>query len=122
MTPPQDLFVVEETPSAIVAAPLRDVGPERMAAAGDWLDRFTRFLEQSGKRHVVVDFRHAPYFGSNLLSVLLRLWHRVRELGGKMVLCNLQAADLRMLEATHLQALWSTTATLTEALDRLEND
>jgi anti-anti-sigma factor len=119
MTAWRRLFDVEEAQTALVIAPLGDVGPHEMIAIESVLDEMTRRMDQTKRRHVVVDFRHSPHFGSNLLSTLLRLWHRVRARSGKMILCNLQASDLQMLGLTHLDVIWPTTATLQEALDLL---
>jgi stage II sporulation protein AA (anti-sigma F factor antagonist) len=44
--------------------------------------------------------------GSTALGMLVRLWQRLRDRGGRMGLCNVSAHEREILEVTGLAGLW----------------
>lgn len=109
------IFETESMPGVLVVTPLRDVNSfeknDLDSAADHVLDRLP-----VGSTSVIMDFRRLPYFGTMMLTAMLRFWKRVRDAGGTMVFCNLSDDELDVLRVTRLDTVWPTYATLTDAL------
>ena len=56
-------------------------------------------------------------FGSATLGLLLRLWKRVRDRGGRTALCNASPRDVGMMRATCLDRVWPLCPTRQAALE-----
>lgn len=65
-------------------------------------DEFLAVHESSGAKHVVIDFEQVQYLSSAGLRPLLFLVKRVRERGGRMVLCRLHENVREVLDVTRL--------------------
>ena len=63
-------------------------------------------LDGTRAKNVVLDFRRTDYYGSTALSFFVKIWKRVREVGGQMVFCNLSEHEREILAMTSLDALW----------------
>lgn len=70
-------------------------------------------------QNVVIDFFETDYFGSDILSVLLRVWRRVCSRHGKMAMCNVSRHETEILHLTRLDTLWPICSNRDEALRRI---
>ncbi len=75
-------FQIEAVEGVVVITPLMNMGEfeyERIERDGqkalDW-------LRKGHAKHVVVDFVKIDYYGSTALSFFVRLWKRLRNMGG----------------------------------------
>jgi anti-anti-sigma factor len=75
-----------------------------------------QLLDGTRAKNVVLDFCHTDYFGSTALSFFVKLWMRVREVGGAMAFCNLSEHEREILGITRLDTLWTLCDSLEEAL------
>ncbi|MFO0876704.1 MAG: STAS domain-containing protein [Gemmataceae bacterium] len=96
----------EETPSLVTSAVLilRISEPQIM---GDTLadalrDQFLALVDQSGAQHVVVDMNVVKYISSAGIRPLLTLNKKVRERGGRLILCCLSPEVESVFSATRL--------------------
>jgi anti-anti-sigma factor len=65
-------------------------------------------LARSGARHVVLDFQRVTYLSSVAFRPLLSLHRKLKESGGRLVLCGMAE---RVAEVFHVTRLVSTTGT-----------
>ncbi len=65
---------------------------------------------------LVLDLTQTAYMGSAAIEMIFRAWKRLRERGGRLVLCGLQPFCVDVLKAARLDALWDSFATREEAV------
>jgi anti-anti-sigma factor len=63
-------------------------------------------VERSGAHHVVLDFQHVTFVSSVAFRPLLSLHRKLKERGGRLVLCGMKD---RVVEVFHVTRLVSTT-------------
>jgi anti-anti-sigma factor len=69
---------------------------------------------------LVLDLTHVEFFGSSFIEAMFRVWKRLQtSAGAKFALCGLQPYCREVLEVTHLDQLWTITATRAEAIAAL---
>lgn len=76
-------------------------------------------LDQLAAKHsknVVLDLANSDYSGSLALGFFVRLWKKVRQAGGRMVLCNVSNHEREILQVTRLDGLWDMYGSRDEAL------
>jgi len=64
---------------------------------------------------MVLDLGHVTFFGSSFIELVFRVWKRLKERGGALVLCRLHPHCAEVLRVTKLDTLWTTCATCEEA-------
>lgn len=69
---------------------------------------------------LALDFANVAHMSSSALGVLITLHKRVREKGGRMVLCNIQPAIFEIFAITRLNEIFSIHNSKQEALAALE--
>jgi len=65
---------------------------------------------------LVLDLSQTAYIGSAAIEMIFRAWKRLRERGGRLVLCGLQPFCADVLKAARLDSLWDSFATREEAV------
>lgn len=65
-------------------------------------------VERTGAHHVVLDFQHVIFLSSVAFRPLLSLHRKLKERGGRLVLCGMKD---RVAEVFHVTRLVSTTGT-----------
>lgn len=95
------------TQSRMVGCPVVILALERAevnsdALAEELLDELLTHYLNTDAVHVVLDFREVRYLSSAGFRPLLSLNRRVRERGGRMVLCNLRPEVEEVLHVTRL--------------------
>jgi anti-anti-sigma factor len=55
---------------------------------------------------IVLDFSNTTYISSRVLEVLFRIWKRLKERQGKMIICSVQPFCGEVLQITHLDRIW----------------
>ena len=94
------------------------IGVDGQLIVGNRHDLKSKVMEavDAGDKRFVVDFAQTGYIDSSGLGVLVSLAKRVREVGGDLVLANLNE-DLRTLfELTKLDTLFKILPTVEDAL------
>lgn len=76
-------------------------------------------LQQSGAKHLLLDLSRSSYFGTAMLGAMVKVWKKVSQGGGQMVLCNVSDGIQEVLRLTKLQTLWPIHATRDDALRSL---
>ncbi len=59
-------------------------------------------IEQAGRLHLVLDFRHVRFLSSAVLGLLIRVSKRVSEQGGQLKLCNIHPGIYEVFKITRL--------------------
>ena len=67
-------------------------------------------VERSGARHVVLDFQGVTYLSSVAFRPLLSLHRKLKELGGRLVLCGMKDRVSEVFHVTRLVSAAGTSA------------
>ncbi len=59
-------------------------------------------IEQAGRVHLVLDFRHVRFLSSAVLGLLIRVSKRVAEQGGQLKLANIHPGIYEVFKITRL--------------------
>ena len=68
---------------------------------------------------LILDLSGTTFIGSTFVELLVRVWKRLRERGGTMVLCGIQPFCAEVLRVTRLDTLWECYAAREEAVAAL---
>ena len=102
--------VVELTPKKILGEmSIMQIGQQLYALAAG-----------SASPRMALDFTNVAHMSSSALGVLITLHKRVREKGGRMVLCNIQPAIYEIFAITRLNEIFSIQANRQEAILALQ--
>ena len=97
---------VEQVGETLVLTPSKNLSELAFEEIERDADHALQLLDGTRAKHVVLDFRHTDYYGSTALSFFVKLWKRVREIGGAMAFCNLSDHEHEILKITKLDMLW----------------
>lgn len=113
------IFETETVGNVIVVTPLRDVNMFEKGDLDRSIDRVVEQLPQGDSAHLVLDFCKMPFFGTMMLTAMLRFWKRIRDAGGNMALCNLTPDSLDVLQVTRLDTVWNVYLNQAEAIAKV---
>ncbi len=102
---PNPLFVIERDGDTLILTPQTDLS--ELEYAQPITTEIVHLLSDMTIKNLVMDFHKSDYFGSTALGFLIRLSKRIHERQGKMVLCNLSAHEVEILQVTKLQDFWA---------------
>ena len=71
-------------------------------------------------KNLVIDFHKTDYFGSTALGFFIRLWKRIQERKGRMILCNLSDHENESLQVTKLDECWDRLPSRADALKAIK--
>jgi anti-anti-sigma factor len=109
------IFLTEREGSALVIMPIGELMGVSEHRLNLELDRISGEIREQGAAHLVIDFEQAPYFGSLMLSAMLRLSRQLPAGQGKLALCNVSPLARDVLQVTRLDARWPVFASRQEA-------
>lgn len=115
MSMPKTLCAETEGQTLIVI-PLVNVSSLAQDDIKPELDRLLERLKASPTRNVIIDFAKISYFGTPMLEAMHAIWRCVREVAGKMALCNVSDLQREVLHVAGFDALWPVCASRQEAL------
>ncbi len=78
-------------------------------------------MHRTGAKNFVLDLSKAQYFGTAMLGAMVKVWKKVSQGGGQMVLCNVHEGVQEVLRLTKLHTLWPIYASCEEALRSLDS-
>src|SRR5262245_52605734 len=109
-------FVREMHGTALVLnprSPLQNLREEEIAQ--ETLE-LLEMINHGGPTHLIIDLQNGDYFGTVVLGAVVRLWKRVAQRGGRLMLCNVSATVVQILRVTKLHAAWSICGSREDAL------
>jgi anti-anti-sigma factor len=83
------------------------------------LNQINHQLDHPEIRHVLVDFSRITFFSSTLLEALRKVWLRVKDQGGRMVLCCVTPGGQEILHLSRFDTLWRILPDRAQALAEL---
>jgi anti-anti-sigma factor len=120
MAATENIFAIECVGATLVLTPASDLmelqTPHIDAGANEVFRRF----DEDGCKNVVLDLHRADACGSSALGFFVRVWRRVSDRGGRMVVCNVSEHGKELLRITRLDCLWPRYASRAEALRAVE--
>lgn len=114
------LFRIEEVGQILVLSPQTNLSELELTCLDEAIRDVMQQLDARGFQNLVLDFARTDYYGSTALGFFIRLWKRVRSMGGSMVMCNVSPHEREVLKLTRLDDLWTICSTRQEALGYLE--
>jgi len=115
-----EIFEIEHVGETIIVTPLEGLGEfdfQRIETAARIV---LRLLEDPSVLNVVIDFHRIDYYGTTAFSFFIRLWKRVRNHRGRMVLCNLSDHGKQVLKISKLDQFWPVYPSREEAIVAVE--
>lgn len=107
---------IEPCGNTVVITPQGDLGEFVVSAMAEEAEAaLARWDDPSQRRHLILNLQRTDYFGSSALGFFIRLWKRVRESGGRMILCNVSSHERDLLKITRLDEFWEITDSLDDA-------
>lgn len=116
MDTPQRIFDVERMDSVLVVLPTINLSDLLFEGLIEETQSLLDQLQDPKVEGVIVDLRHTTYFGTDFISVLLKLWKRIRGKGGRMALCNISPGEREVLAICELDTIWPFHDSLEDAL------
>jgi anti-sigma regulatory factor (Ser/Thr protein kinase)/anti-anti-sigma regulatory factor len=110
------IFDVKFQEEASVVVISGSVGSLLKAQVHDELETLLEELRESPVHNVVIDFAHAPHFGSTILFAIHLIYKQVSRHGGKLALCNLSDFGREVLHLAKFDTLWPVCLSRAEAL------
>lgn len=99
---------VDVEQDVVIITPRGDLGEFVVSLMSDEAEEALEHCRGSGQpMNLILDLRRTDYFGSSALGFFVRLWKRVRESGGKMLLCNVSEHENELLRITRLSEFWT---------------
>ena len=80
------------------------------------LDQALRSLDGRANQGWIIDLSATAYLGSSMLGLMVNIRERIKQAGGKLVLCGLSPELLRIFQACCLERLFTIVKTRPEAL------
>lgn len=117
----QTNFCIEQHGATLVIAPQCDLGSLAEMDLESELSSLLQQFANSDLKNVLVDFQRVPYFGSTMISILIRLNKMTRSRGGRMALCSLSATETEVLRVMKLQSIWPQYPSRQDSLDALSS-
>ena len=116
------LFQVERSDQVLILSPTGNLSELELSSLDDAIRDVMQQLDSTGYRHLILDFSGTDYYGSTALGCFIKLWKRVRSIGGNMAFCNVSRHELEVLELTRLDNLWTICPTRDDALEYLRSE
>jgi anti-anti-sigma factor len=110
-------FRVEQIDDTMIVTPMIDLGEFEYARIDRDGREILERLAAADARNVVVDCSEMTYYGSAALGFFVRVWKRLRMLGGHMAFCNISPDERHILKVTRLDTLWGVCGSREEALE-----
>lgn len=107
---------IEQIGETVVITPSKDLSELGFDQIVRDADCALQLLDGTRTKNAVFDFRHTDYYGSTALSFFVKIWKRVREIGGALAFCNLSDHEREILVITKLDTLWVVCESREEAL------
>ncbi len=117
-----EFFRIEQLDEILILSPVANLSELELSSFEEAVRNLVKRLEASGFRDVLLDFEGTDYYGSTALGFFVRLWKRVRRVGGNMVFCNVSPYEREVLELTRLDNLWQICPTRSDALRILRSE
>jgi anti-anti-sigma factor len=111
-----ELFTLERVGDTMIVIPTSDLNEFAYQSIEAGADNVLSVLNDGSVKNIIVDLHKTSYFGSTALAFFIRLWKRVRERNGRMVLCNVSANEKEILQITKLDGLWPLAGSRVEAI------
>ena len=116
------LFHVRETESAIVVKPVRNISSFAESTVQKELHDLLEKLDHGGAKNLLMDFADLEYFGSCMLEAMRVLAVQVRQLQGKLGVCNISPVARQVLELARFDKVWEFHETFKDAIDAVKDE
>lgn len=113
------LFAIDAGQSVVTVWPLRDIAGFESGAVSHEIDAIDQHLRSPDIRALIIDLERLPFFGSMMLTALIRVSRRAKQAARPMAIINANANQRDLFRISHLDEVWPVFATRDEALARL---
>lgn len=113
------LFLREQANDVFIVTPIHNLGDFDLLEVSSSCDTIVDEFRERGCRHVLLDLGQIDIFGSAAIGLFLRLWKRVRDTEGMMLVCNASPQERNVLRHTRLDTLWPVVGSREDAMDHI---
>jgi anti-anti-sigma factor len=106
MTATESFIKVEHRGKTLILTPATSLGELQYAGMETETAAILGLMRGEKAGGVVIDLRHANYFGLSALGFFLRIWKRVCAVGGRTARCHVSAHRREILKLASLDRLW----------------
>lgn len=114
-----DVFQTERIGGALVVVPKYGISALAAEEFKPEVRQLLASFDDPAILHAVVDLEHVAYFGTSMLEVMHALWRRLRDRGGRLLVCNVSPVGREVLRVSRFDTLWEIHATRDEAVAAL---
>lgn len=69
-------------------------------------DALRKLISAQQPAKMIIDFSNVRFFSSQMLGLLVDLWRRMKDTGGKLLICGINPQLIRVFRITHLDKLF----------------
>lgn len=99
------LFSTELQGNVLIVSAQAEINSLQSDIDQQMADVLNKFKE-CGATHLLLDLTRSSYFGTAMLGGMVKVWKKVSQGGGQMLLCNVSEGIQEVLKLTKLHTLW----------------
>lgn len=115
MTTPK-YFTVERSGDTLIFSAVEAIGGLMEDDARTEWDALLERISEEGTKNAIMDLGALDYFGSIVLELIVILWRRIHQQGGKLAVCRVSDVGLEILKTAKFDTIWPIVATREDAL------
>ena len=101
------IFLTDDSGGVLVIAPMGNLPSLNWVELESASLGVVEMVSQHPEGKVLVDLTFLEFCGSTLLGIIMRIWTKVTQAGGTMVLCQSSPQISQLLKLTQLDKLWT---------------
>ena len=101
------VFLTDDSGGVLVIAPMGNLPSLNWVELESASLGVFEMVSQHPEGKVLVDLTFLEYCGSTLLGIIMRIWTKVSQAGGSMVVCLSSPQIARLMQLTQLDKLWT---------------
>jgi anti-sigma B factor antagonist len=110
LTPAQPeghIFARESHGNILLLNSLTQLGSLNEPEIAHEADELLEMINTSQSTNLVIDLSQSDYLGTAMLGAFIKLWKRIAQHGGQLVLCNVSHNVAQILRFTKLDTIWT---------------
>lgn len=79
-------------------------------------------IDQRRPQNVIIDFSRVRFLSSMMLGLLVDIWRRMKEYGGRVRICGIDPQLTRVFRITHLDRIFNFSSNLDSAVEAMKTN
>ena len=116
---PDKIFSTERESDVLIVNVLRNVTSLTDEDLSCELQQLLQRIKDLELQHIVVDLIDVTRFGSSFLEALRKIWRTVKDIDGKLALCNVSELGREVLRLSRFDTVWPIRSTRSDAIGEI---